>query len=173
MPGRLFRSLVLLPLVLATATAVGLAQENPLAIFTQAVDARNRGDLDGMMTSFAEDAVRQDGSCPTGCSGVSELRRTFQDNIGEHFQATVLDARIEGDTRVLARAELRSDRFRALGAERVLSNFTIELRDGKIVRWASTLEAADGQTAAFMAALRAQTAQVAPTPAPVQLPRVP
>ena len=171
MPSRLLRSLVLLPLVLVTPTVVGLAQENSLTLFTQAVDARNRGDLDGVMASFAEDAVRQDGSCPTGCSGVAELRRTFQDNIDEHFHATVLDARMPGDTTVLARAELRSDRFRALGAERVLSNFTIELRDRKIVRWASTLDSADEQTAAFMAALRAQTAQVAPAPAPVQLPR--
>jgi hypothetical protein len=102
-----------------------------------------------------------------------ELRRTFQENIDEHFHATVLDGRIEGDATVLARAELRSDRFRALGAERVLSDFTIELRDGRIVRWASTLDSSDGQTTAFMAALRAQTAEVAPAPAPIQLPRVP
>src|SRR5688500_5552568 len=104
-----FRSLLLLSVVLVAATPVGLAQDDLLAVFTRAIDARNRGDLDGMMAAFAEEPVRQDGSCPAGCSAVSELRRTFQDNIDEHFQATVLDARTEGGATVLARAELRSD----------------------------------------------------------------
>ena len=116
----------------------------------------------------ADDAVRRDGSCQPSCSGTDALRRSFEDNIAEHFQATVLTAQASGST-VTARAELRSDRFRALGAERVISNFTVEVREGKIVLWSSTLDASDAQTAAYQAALRARAGQPGSTPA--QLPR--
>jgi len=164
---RLLGSLALVVLVLAALPSVVVAQVDPVAVFRQAVDARNRGDLPGFLALFAPDAVRQDGSCPTGCSG-EVMRRSFEQNVAEHFQATVLSAQATGTT-VTARAELRSDAFRARGAERVISNFTVQLRDGKIARWASTLDASDAQTAAYQAALRAQAPQA--PPAPAQLPR--
>ena len=144
------------------------AQGDPVAVFRQVIDARNRADLAGVIALFAPDAVRRDGSCQPSCSGTDALRRSFEDNIAEHFQATVLTAQAAGST-VTARAELRSDRFRALGAERVISSFTVEVREGKIVLWSSTLDASDPQTAAYQAALRAGAGQPGSTPA--QLPR--
>jgi LPXTG-motif cell wall-anchored protein len=144
------------------------AQTDPVAVFRQAVEARNRGDLAGIMAVFADDAVRQDGTCTPPCVGTAAIRRSFEQNIEERHQATVLAAQAAGNT-VTARAELRNDRFRSLGAERVITLFTVELRDGKIVRWTSTLDGSDAQTAAYQAALRAQAS---PTPtAPAQLPR--
>ena len=161
----LLRSFALLPLALATLSPVALAQTEPVAVFRQVVEARNRGDLAAVMAVFADDAVRQDGSCQPICVGEAAVRRSFEDNIAEHFQATVLTAQAAGNT-VTARGELRSDRFRARGAERIISDFTIELREGKIVRWSSTPDASDAQTAAYQAVLRAQAG-----PAPAQLPR--
>jgi ketosteroid isomerase-like protein len=168
-----------LVLALGGAGGVARAQADPVAVFRQVVDARNRGDLDGTMAPFADDAVRMDGSCVPPCVGAAAIRRTMADNIAEHFQATVLGAQAQGDT-VTARAELRSDGFRAGGAERVLCNFTVELRAGQIVRWSSVLDSGDAQTAAFVAwraAQQAQAAQAAPgtqaapgAPAPLPAP---
>ena len=165
MPSRLLGLVVLLALVLVALPSPAAAQVDPVAVFRQALDLRNRGDLAGFLVLFAPYAVRQDGSCPTGCSG-EVMRRSFEQNIAEHFQASVLSAQAAGNS-VTARAELRSDTFRARGAERVISNFTVELRDGKVARWVSTLDASDAQTAAYQAALRAQATQAAPA----QLPR--
>jgi hypothetical protein len=165
---RLLRACALAALTFAALPPVAPAQGDPAAVFRQVIDARNRADLDGVMALFAPDAVRQDGSCQPSCSGTDAIRRSFEDNIAEHFQATVLTAQAAGST-LTARAELRSDRFRALGAERVISSFTVEVREAKIVRWSSTLDASDAQTAAYQAALRARAGQ--PGSAPAQLPR--
>jgi LPXTG-motif cell wall-anchored protein len=165
---RLLRACALAALAFAAVPLAAPAQGDPVAVFRQVIDARNRADLAGVMALFAPDAVRQDGSCQPPCAGEAAIRRSFEENIAEHFQATVLTAQATGTT-VTARAELRSDRFRALGAGRVLSNFTVEVRDGKIARWTSTLDGSDAQTAAYQAALRAQAGPPGSTPA--QLPR--
>jgi LPXTG-motif cell wall-anchored protein len=167
---RLFvSSIVIAAVVGSLLQSAAIAQADPVATFQQAVDARNRGDLDGVMRLMADDAVRQDGSCQPNCTGQASLRRSFQQNIDEHFQATVLAAQANGST-VTARAELRSDVFRASGAERVISDFNLQVRDGKISRWSSTLDTNDPQTAAYRAAVQAQAAQSQPAAAPNQLP---
>ena len=165
---RLLRSLALVALLFAVVGPVASAQADPVAVFRQVLDARNRGDLAGVMALFTDDAFRQDGNCQPSCVGTEVIRRSFESNIAARQQTTVLAAQAAGNT-VTARAELRNDRFRALGAERVITLFTIEVRGGKIARWTSTLDAADAQTAAYQVASQAQTAQAAP--AATQLPR--
>jgi ketosteroid isomerase-like protein len=167
MPGPRLWSVALLALLFTLVPPIVFAQADPVAVFRQAVDARNRGDLDGLMSLFAEDAVRQDGTCPN-CVGTAAIRESMQQNIDEHFQATVLTAQAAGDM-VTASAELRSDVFRAGGAERVISNFRLEVRQGKLVLWSSTLDTTDPRTAAFVAARQAAIGQ--PAAAPAQVPR--
>src|SRR5215213_1478127 len=165
---RLLCAWALAALAFASLPLAAPAQTDPVAVFRRVIDARNRADLAGVMALLAPDAVRRDGSCQPSCSGTDALRRSFEDNIAEHFQATVLTAQAAGRT-VTARAELRSDRFRDLGAERVISSFAVEVREGKIILWSSTLDASDAQTAAYQAALRTRASQPGSTPA--QLPR--
>ena len=165
---RLIGSVALLVLAFAPRPPAAGAQEDQVAVFRRAVEARNRGDLDALMAEFAPDAVRQDGSCQPPCVGAAALRRSFEQNIAEHFRADVLEAWAAGDT-VVARAELRSDTFLARGAERVISNFTVELRGGKIARWSSIPDTSDAQTATYQAAVRAAAGQA--SPAPAELPR--
>jgi hypothetical protein len=117
---------------------MGLAQSDPVAIFRQAIDARNRGDIVAMMALFTDDAVREDGSCQPACVGLAAVRASFQKNIDEHFQAKVTAAEGSGDT-VNARAEISSDTFRARGIEKRMTSYTVKLRDGKIARWTSPL----------------------------------
>jgi ketosteroid isomerase-like protein len=119
---------------------VAFAQTDPTSIFRQAIDARNRGDLDALMQYFAPDAMREDGSCNPPCVGLDAVRRSFEKNIAEHFQATLTSVESSGDT-VTARSEIRSDAFRARGIESRPSSYTVKFKDGKIVRWSSPLPA--------------------------------
>jgi ketosteroid isomerase-like protein len=118
--------------------APAFAQSDPVSVFRQAIDARNRGDIIAMMALFADDAVREDGSCQPPCVGLAAVRASFQKNIDEHFQAKLTSAEGSGDT-VTARAEISSDAFRARGIDKRMTSYTVKLRDGKIVRWTSPL----------------------------------
>jgi ketosteroid isomerase-like protein len=122
---------------------IGFAEADPVSIFRQAIDARNRGDLDGLMKFFASDAVREDGSCNPPCVGEAAVRRSFEKNIAEHFQASLTSVEGSGDT-VTGRAEIRSDAFRAQGVDHRMTSYTVKFRDGRIVRWSSPLPGAPG-----------------------------
>lgn len=139
-----YRACACLFVVFAIAgCAVGFAQADPASIFRQAIDARNRGDLDGLMKFFASDAVREDGSCNPPCVGEAAVRRSFEKNIAEHFQASLTSVEGSGDT-VTGRAEIRSDAFRAQGVDHRMTSYTVKFRDGRIVRWSSPLPGAPG-----------------------------
>jgi len=131
-------SAVLFAVTLTVLPHVGLAQSDPVAVFRQAIDARNRGDIAAMMALFNDDAVREDGACQPPCVGLAAVRSSFQKNIDEHFQAKLISVEGAGDT-VTGRAEISSDTFRARGIEKRLTSYTIKLRDGKISRWTSPL----------------------------------
>jgi hypothetical protein len=90
------------------------------------------------MKFFALDAVREDGSCNPPCVGEAAVRRSFEKNIAEHFQASLTSVEGAGDT-VTGRAEIRSDAFRAQGVDHRMTSYTIKFRDGKIVHWSSPL----------------------------------
>ncbi|MFG1345444.1 nuclear transport factor 2 family protein [Xanthobacter autotrophicus DSM 431] len=114
------------------------AQTDPALIFRQAIDARNRGDLEGLMTFFAPDAVREDASCNPACVGEAAVRRSFEKNIADHFQASLTVVEGAGDT-VTGRAEVRSDALRANGVDHRMASYTIKFRAGRIVLWSSPL----------------------------------
>ncbi len=98
------------------------------------------GDLDGMMRSFASDAVREDGACQPPCVGVAAVRRSFEKNIAVHFHASLTSVEGSGDT-VTGRAETSSDALRARGTDHRTTSYTIKFSDAKIVRWSSPLPA--------------------------------
>jgi ketosteroid isomerase-like protein len=131
-------SAVLFAATVAVLPSVGLAQSDPVAVFRQAIDARNGGDIVAMMALFTDDAVRVDGSCQPPCAGLAAVRTSFQKNIDEHFQAKVTSVEEAGDT-VTARAEISSDAFRAQGIEKRMTSYTVKLRGGKIASWTSPL----------------------------------
>ena len=140
MAYRAFDSLFVVFLIAGCSVPVGSAQTDSVSIFRQAIDARNRGDLEGLMKFFATDAVREDGSCNPPCVGAAAVRRSFEKNIAEHFQASLTAVEGSGDT-VTGRADLRSDAIRAQGIDHRTTSYTVKFRDGKIVRWSSPLPA--------------------------------
>src|SRR6478736_1664440 len=83
------RPAVLGAAIVAALPFVALAQIDPVAVFRQAIDARNRGDIAAMMALFTEDAVREDGSCQPPCVGLAAVKASFQRNIEEHFKANI------------------------------------------------------------------------------------
>ena len=138
MSYRLCACLFVVVSIAGCGAPAGFARPDSVSIFRQAIDARNRGDLDGLMKFFASDAVREDGSCNPPCVGEAAVRRAFEKNIAEHFQASLTSVEGAGDT-VTGRAEIRSDAFRAQGIDHRTTSYTVKFRDGKIVRWASPL----------------------------------
>ena len=122
---------------------IGFAQADPVSTFRQAIDARNRGDLDSLMKFFTSDAVREDGSCNPPCVGEAAVRRSFEKNIAEHFQASLTSVEGSGDT-VTGRADIRSDVFRAQGVDHRVTSYTVKFREGRIVRWSSPLPGTPG-----------------------------
>jgi ketosteroid isomerase-like protein len=131
-------SYVLFAAIVAALPCEVRAQSDSVAVFRQAIDARNRGDITAMMALFADDAVREDGSCQPPCVGQAAVKKSFQTNIDEHFHANVTSAQGAGDT-VTAAAEITSDAFRAQGIDKRMTSYTVQLRGGKIVRWSSPL----------------------------------
>ena len=117
---------------------IASAQSDPVSIFRQAIEARNKGDLDGLMKLFAPDAVREDGSCNPPCVGWEAVKQSFQKNLTEHFQASLISVEGSGDT-VSARSTISSDEFRARGIESRPSSYTVRFKGDKIVRWSSPL----------------------------------
>lgn len=138
MSFRLCASMFVVIAIAGCGAPHGFSRPDSVSIFRQAIDARNRGDLDGLMKFFASDAVREDGSCNPPCVGEAAVRRAFEKNIAEHFQASLTSVEGAGDT-VTGRAEIRSDAFRAQGIDHRTTSYTIKFRDGKIVRWSSPL----------------------------------
>lgn len=122
------------------------AQSDPVSIFRQAIEARNRGDLDGMMQFFASDAMREDGSCQPPCIGVAAVRQSFEKNIAQHFHASLTSVEGLGDT-VTGNAEIYSDAIRAQGIDHRMTSYTIKFRGDKIVRWSSPLPVAPSAAA--------------------------
>ena len=138
MSYRLCAGLFVVVSIAGCGAPIGFSRPDSVSIFRQAIDARNRGDLNGLMKFFASDAVREDGSCNPPCVGEAAVRRAFEKNIAEHFQASLTSVEGSGDT-VTGRAEIRSDAFRAQGVDHRMTSYTIKFRDGKIVRWSSPL----------------------------------
>lgn len=122
----------------AALPSAGLAQTDPVAVFRQAIDARNRGDIAAMMALMTDDAVRDDAACQPPCVGRAAVQKSFQKNIDEHFKANVTSAEGTGDT-VTAKAEISNDALRAHGIETRMTSYTVRFRGGKIVRWTSPL----------------------------------
>ena len=56
-------------LIGAVLPCEGLAHSESVALFRQAIDARNRGDIAAIMALFRDDAVQEDGSCQPPCVG--------------------------------------------------------------------------------------------------------
>lgn len=110
-----------------SAEAIRLAK-----VYEQGLDALNRGDVDGVMAGYADDAVFAIIECVGGpCVGREAIRNVFEFYVAEHLNITTRDLEVSGNT-LTTTFEIRSDGVRAAGLERILGGFKVEVRDGRI-----------------------------------------
>jgi SnoaL-like domain len=147
-----------LGLLLGVPLGAGAQGTDPAALVRAAVerfvDARNRGDVAGMLALVTDD-VRFIGGpvCPPAapCLGTEALRTEVQSYIGAHVRVTLVGTPQVSGTTLRARVEASADPYRAAGLDRVINDVTVEVRDGKIASWIGSLDARDPQTARWLA----------------------
>jgi uncharacterized protein (TIGR02246 family) len=147
-----FIAVTILLVAASASTAVpAAAQASPMEVYQRYLDARDRGDVDAVVSLFAEDGVFVGGGgCrPTPCVGSAAIRTSFQNQVAGHYKATLLDARVEGDT-VFWRASIENDMTLAAGVARIRTAGTTVVRDGKITELRALPDPTDAETARFL-----------------------
>lgn len=156
-----------------TATEEGLASPeaiDPADVMQQNVDALNRGDLDGLMETYADDAViRGLFECVTpgpaegvlglvgDCVGREAIRNAFDYHINQNnLNITVTDTEVSGDT-VTTTFEIRSEQVTSAGLERLVASQAIQVLAGKIVVQEAGPPVADPSVAAFIGYLLSES----------------
>jgi hypothetical protein len=147
------------------------AQADPVSILQQFVDARNQADETGAMALVADDMRYVGGvACLLAkpCLGTTGIQADVQRFISDHAQATLLGSPSLSGTTVTARVETSDDAVLAAGVDRIVSEYTADVLDGKLTNFRDVPDASDPQTAAFQAFQRAQlpNAAVEPQTAP-------
>ncbi|HZO30521.1 MAG TPA: nuclear transport factor 2 family protein [Chloroflexota bacterium] len=154
---------------LSTTLDVGIvaAQMSPMEVYQKYLDAYRRGDVAGIVALFSDDAVFVGGGgCrPTPCVGQAAIRAAYQNQFTGHYQLTLLDAQVDGET-IRWRASVQNEATHAAGVARIITTGTTEVRDGKIVALRGLPDPSDPETATFVAWQARQAA-----PMPTQLPR--
>lgn len=142
----LLLSFVLFGCSAAVATpeaALPLANAEPTESLLAAVvmgtaERYNEGDLEGAMSSWADDAVfYMFGMPPTGSEmalGQDEIRATFEENIANNARWEVAIDQIKGNI-VRAHAKNWHDFTRQIGAAPLEANTIYVIEDGKIVNY--------------------------------------
>jgi hypothetical protein len=130
-----------------------------------------RGDVDGALSAFADNAVyipaRQMGTCsrPTPCTDLASIRQQFEANVAGHTCRTIPSVEVSGSA-VFGQYEERSDGIRANGVERVLRSFFVQIPTDKIIFLAVVNDTTDPQTRLSTAAVEGTQAPSAPLPNP-------
>jgi hypothetical protein len=127
------------------------AQPVDPASFVQAfVEALDRGDIDGVMATFApRAAIAYSGFGPcqisTVCVGVDPIRRTMQLQIDRHEVITITNLQVFGSV-VVAQNERRNDFISCHGHERILATLVAEVAPTGILSVADLGDFTDQQT---------------------------
>ena len=154
-------ALLLLTMLLAVlpASLAVAAADDPATVVQRFFDARTRGDVQGALALVADDIRLVGGPRCTPanpCLGISAFRAEMQAIVADHIQMTIVGIPQVSGTTVHVRIEEHGDIFSAAGVERIVSNGTAEVRDGKIASLNSSPDASDAQTAQFLAYVGAQ-----------------
>jgi sugar lactone lactonase YvrE len=137
------------------------AQANAADIYQQYVDAFNRGDVDGAVESFADDAVvgGMPGCLPVDCVGKDAIRNMVEFYVADHIRITITSSEVSGNT-ATGSVEIEEDVLRAGGIERFLGLTSVEVANGKIREYRLTADVSDGQTATAVAYIGASSVSV-------------
>ena len=119
--------------------------ESPSETVQKMVERMNAGDVDGSMAYFADDAMAYIiGLPPTGMEvyvGKEQIHALWQDSIDNHFQWEVKVNYVSGDI-VSVSAKTWHDFIRQLGVAPLEWYDVYEIKDGKIITYATTITSA-------------------------------
>jgi predicted dienelactone hydrolase len=135
-----------------------------VAVVQTFIDARNAGDIDAALATFAANALYVGGgSCAaaTPCMGADAVRRNLEGQKSVHVSASIVSMQVSGSA-VIGRVEGRGDPISAAGIDRNVSAFIAQVPQDKIADWFQVPDLTDTQTAQYTAA----QAQAQQTPAP-------
>jgi len=162
-------ALLLTMLVAVLPASLGVAAaDDPATVVQRFIEVRNRYDVEGTLALVTDDIRTVGGPRCTEaapCIGVAAFRMVLEGGfIVNHIHVTIIGTPQVSGTTVRLRQEVRADIYRAAGVERIVTNSTVEVRDGKIASIIDIPDASDAQTAQFLAYQRAR--QSAPTAPP-------
>jgi hypothetical protein len=161
-----YRIWLLLPLVVLglVAAAAGATPRTTAAtdlrvLFQQQNDAQNRGDVAGVMATYAEDAsVRAGGLCAAApCVGKAAIQAEVGRRVAQKTQVKILSLRESSGT-ATGVLQVSEAAFASCGVERILVNFTLVIEDGLMTSWTSGPDPDDAQSARFVACIAARMA---------------
>jgi len=149
-------------LTLAAAT-VARAQTEPVALVQHFLGAFDRSDAAGMLALFADEAVIDDEGGPCAavpCVGKDAIQKALERRAANTPPVhTILTTSVSGNV-VTMRVEVRSDRIKQAGVERIIEWAIFETNGEKIAyTHGGILDRSDPQTARFAAWRRTQRAQ--------------
>lgn len=141
-------------LLMLAAAPVALAQSDPVAVQQGLLAALARGDVQGALAFFADDAVidTESGLCAAApCVGKAAVQKDLERYVADRSRhATPLSTYVSGNV-LLTRFEARSDLIVKAGAERIILWGVREMRGDKIAVSRCCLpERTDPQTAKFL-----------------------
>lgn len=162
-------------LVLGAATltpARGAGAASDLRVVVQAqTDALNKGDLDGVMSYYAGDAiVGGNVVCMQRCNGQAQIRPSIALQISQHANYRIVSLQEPTPGNGAGRIAVTADAIKLCGQERVVADFTVKVAD-KITMHDVNFDLTDPQTAAFLKCFAALNAPAATPAASVTPPR--
>lgn len=139
------------------ANAASPTGQSVEALVRQLVDAINRGDLEGAVALFGEDASwERGGRCPPNqCKGRERIKSELQIDVRNNHRLTIASAQAAGDT-ATARIELQTEGTRMAGVTRIIQIFTVSAADGRITAFRAENDLTDQVTADFVSPRRQQ-----------------
>jgi ketosteroid isomerase-like protein len=145
------------------AVTVARAQTDPAALVQQFLAAFDRSDAAGMLALFADNAVIDDegGPCAAApCIGKDAIQKALERRAANTPPVhTILKTSVSGNVATM-RVEVRSDRIKQAGVERIIEWAIFETNGEKIAyTHGGILDRADSQTARFAEWRRTQQAQ--------------
>ena len=167
--GALWRVLPVASCALALAIVLGgssaAAQTSaPALVYEQLLSLRNAGAggdataEEQLLALFAPDAVGQGDVCialgpqQRECDWGESNTALFSSDQYEGLRHTILTSRTSGSV-VSGKQELTNAVIQEMGFERIIENYELELREGKIVRWSMNVDPTDPETLSFLQAI--------------------
>jgi hypothetical protein len=166
--GVFFLTIAALVALLAPVANVS-AQADPMSVLQHFVDARNEADEAGVMTLVADDVSIIDGSAclvENQCVGRQALRAHVQLFVADKTQTLLIPPVSVSDATITVRAETSSASIRAAGVDRIVSEYTADIHDGRLTSLRVVQDASDRQTAEFQAFRRARPTHSMVVPEP-------